>query len=158
MILWLTGGLKAKYFPMCDFLNAPLGNNPSYTWRSIWVAKDLVKFGSRWRIGNGEKVKIWGDKWLPTLSTFRVSSPRLFLDPDSRVGELITAEETSWNSEAISAPFMPHEAEVIRSIPLSIRLPEDKLIWAPSFNGLFSVRSAYYGALEMGRSGNGGSC
>lgn len=117
-----------------------------------------MKFGSRWRIGNGEKVKIWGDKWLPTLSTFRVSSPRLFLDPDSRVGELITAEETSWNFEAISALFMPHEAEVIRSIPLSIRLPEDKLIWALSFNGLFSVRSAYYGALKMGTSGNGGSC
>ena len=37
--------LKAKYFPRCDFIQASLGNNPSYTWRSIMVAQELVKEG-----------------------------------------------------------------------------------------------------------------
>ena len=30
--------LKSKYFPNCEFYQASLGSNPSYTWRSIMVA------------------------------------------------------------------------------------------------------------------------
>ena len=37
--------LKAKYFPRCDFIHASLGHNPSYTWRSIMSAQELVKEG-----------------------------------------------------------------------------------------------------------------
>ena len=39
---------KAKYFPRCDFLEASLGRRPSFAWRSIWVAQDVVKRGLRW--------------------------------------------------------------------------------------------------------------
>jgi len=55
--------LKAQYFPRCDFIQALLGNNPSFTWRSIWAAQELVKFGLRWRMGNGDSVRVWEDKW-----------------------------------------------------------------------------------------------
>jgi hypothetical protein len=40
--------------------------------------------------------------------------------------------------------FNPHEAKKILSIPLSHRLPEDKIIWCCEKNGEFSVRSAYH--------------
>uniref|UniRef100_A0A7N2N032 Reverse transcriptase zinc-binding domain-containing protein n=1 Tax=Quercus lobata TaxID=97700 RepID=A0A7N2N032_QUELO len=103
--------LKAKYFPMCDYIHAPLGNNPSFTWQSIRATQDLVKFGLKWRIDNGDSVRVWGDKWLPTPSTYKVSSPRLFLHPDTRVGELINKEEACWNSEVVDNLFLPHEAE-----------------------------------------------
>jgi len=32
----LTRVFKARYFPRRDFLEAPLGHNPNYTWRSLW--------------------------------------------------------------------------------------------------------------------------
>lgn len=117
-----------------------------------------MKYGSRWRIGNGQKVRIWEDKWLPTPSMYRVSSPRLFMHPDIRVGELINKNEACWETEVVTTLFLPHEADVIRSIPISVHLLEDKLIWALSPNGSFSVRSAYYGALKLSRTGNYGSC
>ena len=50
--------LKAKYFPTSDFSQAVLGNNPSFTWRSIMFAQPLVKYGLRWRLGNGERIRI----------------------------------------------------------------------------------------------------
>ena len=39
--------------------------------------------------------------------------------------------------------FLPHEAELILSIPISARLLEDSLIWAWTSNGRFTVKSAY---------------
>ena len=39
---------KAKYFPRSDFIEASLGSQPSFAWRSIWAAQDIVKRGLRW--------------------------------------------------------------------------------------------------------------
>ena len=53
--------------------------------------------------------------------------------------------------------FLPHEAELIKIIPLSVQLPEDKLIWAGNNNGKFSVKSAYKLAMEGAWSDSGSS-
>ena len=87
--------LKAKYFPSSDFVHASLGNNPSYTWRSIMAAQELVKNGLRWRVGNGENIRVWSDEWLLVASTYKVVSPRNFLHMDTRVSELIDPTNAS---------------------------------------------------------------
>lgn len=135
--------LKAKYFPRCDFVEASLGNNPSFSWRSIMSAQRLVREGIRWRVENGRDIRIWGDKWLPSPTTFRVTSPRQFLHQDTRVSELIDHATASWKFDILDALFLPHEAELIKGIPLSSCLPTDKLIWAEASNGKFSVKRAY---------------
>lgn len=56
----VTKVYKVRYFPKGDFLESENGYNPSFIWRSLWKAKDLVKFGTRWRIGSGTKVQIIG--------------------------------------------------------------------------------------------------
>ena len=68
--------LKAKYFLDSNFLEAQLGKNPSYTWRSLVAARGVLHCGLRWNIGNGWKVKIWIDRWIPTPNSFMVVSPR----------------------------------------------------------------------------------
>ena len=35
--------------------------------------------------------------------------------------------------------FIPHEAKLIKSIPLSVTLPADKMVWAEIANGNFTV-------------------
>lgn len=50
--------LKAKYFADLTFKEAQLGHRPSYVWRSLMAAKDIVMNGARWVVGNGESVKI----------------------------------------------------------------------------------------------------
>ena len=39
--------LKARYFPQCEFIEASLGNNPSYSWHSVLSAKHLVREGAQ---------------------------------------------------------------------------------------------------------------
>ena len=80
---------------------------------------------------------------MPLSSTYKVVSPNIFLHADTQFSELIDSASAIWKSSVIDALFLSHEAEKIKSIPLSSRLPEDKLIWAMSSNGQFSVRSAY---------------
>ena len=40
------------------------------------AAQELVKNGLRWRLGNGENIWVWSDKWLPVASKYKVVSPR----------------------------------------------------------------------------------
>ena len=46
--------LKARYFPSGDILSAILGSNPSYSWRSIFNSLEVIRKGTRWRVGNGK--------------------------------------------------------------------------------------------------------
>ncbi|KAA3470644.1 reverse transcriptase [Gossypium australe] len=63
----LVQALKAKYYPVCDFLHALLGTYPSYLWKSIWVAKGLLHLGFGWRVGDGASIRVWDDVWILDL-------------------------------------------------------------------------------------------
>ena len=63
--------LKARYFHNGHLMTAALGSKLSFTWRSLWGARDIIEQGSRWLIGNGEKVRMWEDRWLPRPYSFR---------------------------------------------------------------------------------------
>ena len=91
----------ARYFPHGDFLSAIVGTRPSYAWRSLIAAQQVVRKGSRWRIGNGAKVRIWGDRWLPLSSTFKVVTPCPSGGDESLVASLIDHQKGEWNLEAL---------------------------------------------------------
>jgi hypothetical protein len=104
-------------------LSASLGNSPSFGWRSIWHARDLLSQGLLWRVGNGQSIKIWGDRWLPSPLTCKVQSCRLILDSNSLVASLIDPLSKSWKLDLIQRVFKDEEALVVANIPLSPMLP-----------------------------------
>lgn len=68
---------KAKYFPHTSLLEATVGHNPSYTWRSLMWDRDLLLTGLRWRVGNGRDINIFSSPWshlrfVPSLLLVRV--------------------------------------------------------------------------------------
>ena len=79
---------KAKYFSYDDILSSKIGSNPSYDWRSIHNSLQVLKEGIRWRVGNGKRIHIWEDRWLPTPTTYKVISPQK--DFDNSPNSLIT--------------------------------------------------------------------
>ncbi|KAL0366933.1 UNVERIFIED_CONTAM: hypothetical protein Sradi_3583400 [Sesamum radiatum] len=57
--------LKAKYFPRHHLFEAQVGVRPSFTWRSIIAARDLLRSSCRWRISLGHLVDVWKDPLIP---------------------------------------------------------------------------------------------
>ena len=72
----LTRVLKAKYFPRRDSLNANLGQNPSYTWRSLWSTQSLLILGHKWKIGDGSNINVWSMLWICNLPSLKPSIPQ----------------------------------------------------------------------------------
>lgn len=141
--------MKAKYYSNCLVINAQLGNKPSFAWRSIHSSKDILNEGLVWRIGNGEKARIWGDKWVPIPSSYKIYSIHELTSPKAKVSILIDKELIRWDRNKIESLFTTEKVEAIASIPLSCTNQEDRMIWRGTTNGVFSVKSAYHLAKEM---------
>ncbi|XP_059450901.1 uncharacterized protein LOC132181678 [Corylus avellana] len=136
--------MKAKYFPNCSILDAPKGKRPSFAWRSIQSTCDIVREGLIWRVGNGEKIRIWQDKWLHNPNDYMIQSQPTVLAPTARVCELVDRDTKWWKTNLIEQIFSPAEVKMILAIPLSSRNQEDCMVWRGTVKGEFSVRSAYH--------------
>ncbi|XP_059436808.1 uncharacterized protein LOC132169875 [Corylus avellana] len=126
-----------------------LGNKPSYAWRSISKARELVSEGLLWRIGNGESTPIWGAKWISCPSTYCVQSPQRVLAENAVVRDLIDQDSLWWNQSLLEEIFTRDEIQAIISIPISATNQPDTQMWRGTPQGIFLVRSAYHLAKEM---------
>ena len=61
---------KARFFPHCSIIKATDSRSSSYAWRSILKGRDVLQRGARWRIGNGESIKIWQHFLAPKEAPF----------------------------------------------------------------------------------------
>ena len=59
------------------------------------------------------------------------------------MSSLIDSDLRGWNSTLVNQIFLPHEASVICGMPLSTRLPPDRIIWSITPSGMFTTKSAY---------------
>jgi hypothetical protein len=142
--------IKAKYYPNSSILEANLGSEPSFAWRSIHSARSLLEKGLIWRIGNGQSVKIWGDRWIPIPSTYKIQSPPRDLNQMSKVCDLIDKENEEWNQQLLARNFTKEEMTAINTIPISLLSQPDVQVWRGTTSGVFSVKSAYHLANEIG--------
>lgn len=120
-----------------------------FVWKSICKGWEVVNIGSRWKVGYGERIRNWEDKWFPLPLSFRNFSPR---PPDCnliQVSDLFDPNNKCWKSNVVTDLFSDLEASLIISLPISQRLPEDRVIWHFDKKGLFSIKSAYHVALNM---------
>ena len=83
---------KARYFPSCFFMEAELGTNPSFVWRSLLQAREMIREGLVWQIGNRQHISINTHKWLFRPPVFREGA-----DQSLKVVDLIDTNTKEWN-------------------------------------------------------------
>lgn len=101
--------LKARYFKLTNFFNAKLDSNLSFIWRSILWGRQILQKGTRWREGNGEKIQIHSNNWIPRPTTFRPMFV-ISLAADVKVPALIDTNH-QWNVNLIDQNFAEEDAK-----------------------------------------------
>ncbi|KAF5471784.1 hypothetical protein F2P56_008554 [Juglans regia] len=149
--------LKQKYFNKGDLLEAKLGTRPSFAWRGIHAGLTLLKKGLIWRVGNGQKINIWQDRWIPSLPAQKILTPREADCWCDKVSDIIDPHLKQWQESLILELFTHKEIEGIKAIPISLGGREDKLIWQFSQNNIYTVKSEYHLSKEMEREQEGES-
>lgn len=134
--------MKAKYYPHTSFLEAGLGYSTSYSWRSIWGVKALIKEGMVWRVGKGNNVRIWEDPWLISDDGRFILSERV--EGLMNINDLIKHDEGAWDMEIITSKFNERDQKCILAIPLSMREHVDSIYWPYSQDGNYSTKTAYF--------------
>ena len=135
---------KARYFPTCSFLEANLGNNPSYIWRSLLRAKDVILEWSVWKIRDGTIVEIENHRRLLRTPCFRRAGARPLV-----VKELVDEGTKQWDRDKIAQWFEPLTCMYILRIPLNNMHAKDTLTWSENKGRFFSVKMAYKVAMRL---------
>jgi hypothetical protein len=106
---------------------------------------ELLKKGLIWHIGEGRKVQVWRNPWVPRPSSRRtmMKKGRLRL---KWISQLMILGWREWDFELLRTYMYDHDIDQVKKLWLSNTL-EDIVAWHYERHGLFSVRSAYRLAL-----------
>lgn len=146
----LSRFLKSRYFNNGEFLLAPMGDRPSYAWRSLMYGRELLQKGLRYRVGNGENTRVWLDKWIESpVEGLRAPWIRnITFDVNLMASSLIDPETKRWNAQSLSEVFVRSDVEILmRNQPVPEK--DDFFSWNFNRNGQFTVKSAYWLASSL---------
>lgn len=89
------------------------------------LGTDLLKQGIRWRVGDGNNVKIWTDPCSNDFKPFKGQTP---VNLELRVNALIDQQNHIWNSHGLHNYFCPNDINTIWSSSLSITETSGKIM------------------------------
>ncbi|XP_062112468.1 uncharacterized protein LOC133823623 [Humulus lupulus] len=133
---------KARYYSAGNYLTAELGPNPSFIWRSVFEAKEVVSQGVRRCIGTGLETSILRVPWLPDEHNGCIESTQPALE-GSLVRSLMELGGGGWDDDILQDLFTERDKELIYQIPLGSNDNHDSWYWLYEKNGVYSVKSAY---------------
>lgn len=141
--------LKRKYYPHSDFLEAPMGERPSFAWRSFLFGRELLQEGLKKQVGNGQGTRVWIDKWVhdPEMGMRAPWIKNNTFDVNLMVNSLIDPSTRKWNVQALQELFVPSDVALINAKqPILSRF--DSFSWVHTRTRSMTVQSAYCLARE----------
>jgi hypothetical protein len=112
-------------------------------WKSILHGRDLLKEGLVWRVGDGKKIDVWADNWIPRAGRMKPLGHKPGMEI-SKVEEVLLDGGQGWNESRLREVFFDGDVDDILKIPVGRAGTEDYLAWNYTKNGIFSVQSAYH--------------
>jgi ribonuclease HI len=94
-------------------------------------------------VGNGEKINIYTDPWIPSSPDKRIITPRGDV-VYTKVHELIDPTTGVWDEELLRNIFYDVDVNRILQIPLHNHGFDDFIAWAFTKHGRYTIRSGYH--------------
>ncbi|KAM0958977.1 hypothetical protein EV1_024001 [Malus domestica] len=92
----------------------------------------------------GDHVRVWVDKWIPSLPS---GHPTPLEDDETRgslvVSSIIDHENSAWQLDSITDLLSTEDRETILTTPISDPTKYDRLVWSGDRKSKFSVKSGY---------------
>ncbi|XP_026396445.1 uncharacterized protein LOC113291087 [Papaver somniferum] len=135
--------IQAKYFPATSLLHASIKTDYSWSWRGIQHTISFLKANSCWRVGRGNKIKIWLDIWIIGMD----NPPSLraeITDTEDYIWvmKLIQPNGKAWNLQLLQHIFDQQTMDMITKMRISPSV-EDKLMWKLTRHGGFTLKTSY---------------
>lgn len=135
--------LKARYFPGVHILNAEKGQGSSFLWLGIWQAKEVLKGGFRWVVGDGNDIVATKDQWLVSKMGFKVDDSHRYAGRNERVSSLFYPGSKIWDVRKVQDFFSVGDASAILATRVPQHVVRDRIAWSSSNNGMYDVKSGY---------------
>ncbi|XP_057811840.1 uncharacterized protein LOC131026083 [Salvia miltiorrhiza] len=138
----LARSLKARYFPRNDLILVSKPHNPSFTWKSLLVGRDLLLEGITWKVGDGSRIRMGLDRWLPdgegNFLAVNVSNEWEAI----KLQEFIHIDSWTWDRDLLAVVMPPSEMwKILAQLQPSGR--EDLPLWPMGKFNAYTVRSGY---------------
>lgn len=135
---------KGKYFPKCSVLEAPLGNIPSFAWRSIHAGQDLMKMGMRKEFGDGQDISLLTDPWLPVNPQRPPRLKKWYQKESINMERFKNSQSDQWKIRELKKAFQPEDVPLILQIKPGMSKSHKYYSWIHNNNGDFTVKSVYW--------------
>ncbi|CAL9024686.1 unnamed protein product, partial [Prunus brigantina] len=136
---------NAKYLRHCDILAAKdlQVQSSSNVWKGILYGAQVLSAGVKWRVGSGDDILFWTDRWLncgplQQFALIDLSEDMLQLN----VSDFL--EDGVWDFNCLLECLPINIVNLILCIHAGYNgSGEDNCIWQATSNGQFSVKTAY---------------
>jgi len=107
-------------------IDAKIGFNPCFAWRSLWNSRQILLSGCRWSIGTGTRICVIHAPWLQDNHCAWVPSPQHTNVYSLFVCDLMSRDEHIWDFTEIEDFFSAGVSRVIDDTPLFQSISEDQ--------------------------------
>lgn len=134
---------KARYFPNSSLMNAKRGGGSSFIWSGIWQAKEAMRNGYRWVLGDGQSIDVFEDAWLRGKVDFRVEASIVNRESTVKAKDLFVPNIKAWDVQKVNSLFPSCDAKAILATPIPQTQEVDRLAWTQCADGKYSVKKGY---------------
>lgn len=92
------------------------------------TGRDVLKTNGVWQIGNGQRIIVFQDSWVPGLRGHKLQPNGDAEQDEAKVDQLIMPGTRRWNLDKIRLTITEEERDAIKAIYLRREPGEDKLV------------------------------
>lgn len=142
--------LKWLYFPREKFTKAKKGMKSSWAWASILTGRDVLQTHGVWLVGCGMKIRVFHEAWVPGIQGygFRQAGGEATQE-NLGVEQLITPGDMKWDLDRIMPITTEEERGAIKSIHLSKKWGDDKLLCLTTTSRVATPKRVYRRLREL---------